>query len=281
QGFGFRDLAWDGKYLLTSDNNLIRYIDTVTFTEPRTGITGPNNPNRGLAWSSVNRIWTSNFTVGPVAMIDTNGVIIKSLGIPTVAPVGLGADRWTSRNKMWLWYAEYSIAGTIRLSKVDTATGAIVQSFNFNFGTTTSSGGLDVFNNHPSYPGRVIAAMVVQRFPTSLVAVIDLGPDSSGVTGLGNNNVSINTPDSYKLTQNYPNPFNPTTKISFSIPKSGFVTLKIYDLAGKEVTTLVNEFKNIGNYDVQFNGANLSSGAYFYRLESTGFTDTKKMMLIK
>ncbi|HRE40082.1 MAG TPA: T9SS type A sorting domain-containing protein [Ignavibacteria bacterium] len=89
------------------------------------------------------------------------------------------------------------------------------------------------------------------------------------------------TPDGFKLSQNYPNPFNPTTKINFSLPKSGNTTLKVYDMLGKEVMTLVNDFKVAGSYVVDFNAATLSSGTYFYRLESNGFVDTKKMLLIK
>ncbi len=88
-------------------------------------------------------------------------------------------------------------------------------------------------------------------------------------------------PDNYSLKQNYPNPFNPTTNINFSIPKSGLVTLKIYDMTGKEVATLVNEVKSAGSYLVGFNASNLPSGAYFYRVSSGNFVDTKKMMLIK
>ncbi len=88
-------------------------------------------------------------------------------------------------------------------------------------------------------------------------------------------------PKEYKLSQNYPNPFNPVTKIDFSIPKSGFVTLKIYDALGREVKTLVSENKTTGNYTVDFNGSSFSSGAYFYRLEVNGYVDTKKMLLVK
>jgi hypothetical protein len=87
--------------------------------------------------------------------------------------------------------------------------------------------------------------------------------------------------DKYSLSQNYPNPFNPTTKISFSIPTNGFVTMKIFDVAGKEVMTLVNKSMTVGSYTVDFNGAVLSSGVYFYRLESGNFVETKKMMLVK
>jgi hypothetical protein len=84
-----------------------------------------------------------------------------------------------------------------------------------------------------------------------------------------------------KLNHNYPNPFNPVTKISYSIEKQGLVNLKIYDILGREIKTLVKEIKSPGEYIVEFNGANLASGVYFYRLEVNGFTDIKKMMLIK
>ena len=88
-------------------------------------------------------------------------------------------------------------------------------------------------------------------------------------------------PTTYLLNQNYPNPFNPTTNINFSIPKTGFVTLKIYNTVGMEVATLVNETKTAGNYIVGFNASNLPSGAYFYRIETGNYTDTKKMLLLK
>ena len=85
----------------------------------------------------------------------------------------------------------------------------------------------------------------------------------------------------YSLSQNYPNPFNPVTKIRFAIPKSGFTTLKIYDMLGKEFQTLVNKNLQLGTYEASFDGSNLNSGVYFYRLQTGSFTDTKKMLLIK
>lgn len=92
-------------------------------------------------------------------------------------------------------------------------------------------------------------------------------------------------PDNYNLSQNYPNPFNPTTNIDFSIPISGFVTLKIYNVLGQEVASLINEEMKSGNYKVQFNGHNLgggyASGVYFYKLQSGSFTMTKKLNLMK
>lgn len=85
----------------------------------------------------------------------------------------------------------------------------------------------------------------------------------------------------YELSQNFPNPFNPVTKINFSIPKSTNVVLKVYNELGKEVETLVNENLAGGNYEVQFNGANFGSGIYYYRIEASGFVQTRKMLLIK
>jgi hypothetical protein len=85
----------------------------------------------------------------------------------------------------------------------------------------------------------------------------------------------------YKLYQNYPNPFNPVTTIKFELNKPEFVSLKIYDIQGKEVQTLLNENKKPGNYEINFNGTNLSSGMYFYNMTAGDFKETRKMFLIK
>ena len=94
-----------------------------------------------------------------------------------------------------------------------------------------------------------------------------------------------NLPNNFKLYQNYPNPFNPSTTIHFSIPERGFVTLKVYNILGQEVATLFSGFRNAGVYKVNFNASTanggLSSGVYFYHLESNGFSGTKKMVLMK
>ena len=92
---------------------------------------------------------------------------------------------------------------------------------------------------------------------------------------------TIETPTNYILNQNYPNPFNPSTTISFSLPNKEFVTLKIYDALGKEITTLVNEELNAGSYKNDWNAGNLSSGIYFYRLQAGKYSETKKLILLK
>ncbi len=92
---------------------------------------------------------------------------------------------------------------------------------------------------------------------------------------------SNNVPTVYSLSQNYPNPFNPATNINFAIPKAGLVKLVVYDILGRVVQTVVNEFKEAGTYKVNFDGTNLASGVYFYRMESADYVFVKKMLLIK
>ena len=124
-----------------------------------------------------------------------------------------------------------------------------------------------------------------------------LGERSSGSAGKSyHDNIKLNAyysvttaveeklniiPDGFSLSQNYPNPFNPTTKIRFSIPNSSVVTLKIYDMLGKEVATLLNEEKAPGVYEVNVNTRYLSSGIYFYSIQAGQFSQTKKLMLLK
>ena len=107
--------------------------------------------------------------------------------------------------------------------------------------------------------------------------------ENNTVTGI--DEILSSPPEEFKLSQNYPNPFNPSTQIQFSIKENSFVSLKIFDILGKEIKTLVNEELDAGNYKYKFNTSNsievLPSGIYFYRLVADSFTDTKKMILLK
>ena len=107
------------------------------------------------------------------------------------------------------------------------------------------------------------------------------GKEADNITNeiLGKNQVSVVT--DFSLEQNYPNPFNPTTNIRFAIPQSNFVTLKVYNILGKEIATLVNEQKESGIYDVNFDASNLASGVYVYKIQAGNFSATKKLMLMK
>ena len=92
---------------------------------------------------------------------------------------------------------------------------------------------------------------------------------------------SAGSVSTYNLFQNYPNPFNPGTRISYSIPEAGLVTLKVYDILGREVQTLVNEHQAANNYSIDFNADELPSGIYFYKIFSGSYSETKKMLLLK
>ncbi|MBX7047151.1 MAG: T9SS type A sorting domain-containing protein [Ignavibacteria bacterium] len=117
------------------------------------------------------------------------------------------------------------------------------------------------------------------NFPNSglLVQLDDIyvGPS------VGIQNISADVPSSFKLSQNYPNPFNPVTNIAFDIPKNTFAILKVYDMLGREVETLVNEKLDAGYYRVDFNASNISSGTYFYSLVTSDFVQTRKLTVVK
>ncbi len=102
---------------------------------------------------------------------------------------------------------------------------------------------------------------------------------SGGVTAV--ENTSSGKITKFYLAQNYPNPFNPTTLIKYQMPKDGFVTIKLYDILGREVKTLVNEYQTAGSYDINFNAEDLASGVYIYQMRAGDFLSSKKLVLMK
>ena len=94
-------------------------------------------------------------------------------------------------------------------------------------------------------------------------------------------NEENDVPLTFRLEQNYPNPFNPATQITYFLPITSHISLKVFDLLGREVAMLVNEEKHAGSYSVEWNAANMPSGVYFYRLQTNDFVKTKKLVLIK
>ncbi len=137
------------------------------------------------------------------------------------------------------------------------ATSSILRQLDSNFNGATQIGSFPFTNS-------VVSVMCVVSFPFTSI-----------------NQTSSEILNSYSLFQNYPNPFNPSTIIRFKIKDSGFTSLKIYDILGKEVATLVNEKLQPGEYEIEFDGSDYSSGVYFYKFEAGDFSETKKMILIK
>jgi hypothetical protein len=116
--------------------------------------------------------------------------------------------------------------------------------------------------------------------PTPAGTLPDIGACENPIR-VGVDESQSGLPTSFALSQNYPNPFNPTTAINYQLPTQRHVTLVVYDMLGREVATLVNEFKHPGAYTVQWDGSGLASGVYFYRLSAGSFVQLKKMLLLK
>lgn len=142
---------------------------------------------------------------------------------------------------------------------------AVINSTSSNpFTLTAPSAGIYKVNAGYKSPNR--------RWDSTTVAIV--------LADIGNNLIE-STPQTFELNNNYPNPFNPSTKISYSIPKQSRVTLKVYDLIGNEVSTLVSEEMAAGNYEFEFDASKLGSGVYLYKLQAGNFIETKKMILLK
>lgn len=115
----------------------------------------------------------------------------------------------------------------------------------------------------------------------SQIEALQIIANTDIVTGIEDNKNRLTIPDNFSLSQNYPNPFNPSTRIRYTLSEVSFVTLKIYNILGKEVATLVNELKPSGTFEVTFNAHRLASGVYFYSLHAGNFVKTKKLILLK
>jgi hypothetical protein len=126
------------------------------------------------------------------------------------------------------------------------------------------------------YKGGLYVVGGIDEFEQAVNIVEEIVPQ--GTSGVSNES---EIPDNYYLKQNYPNPFNPSTTISYSIPELSFITLRVYDVLGNEIATLVNEEKTTGRYEVDFIARDLPSGIYFYKLMTGNFAETKKMVLMK
>jgi hypothetical protein len=135
------------------------------------------------------------------------------------------------------------------------------------------------FNLAPNQVETIGFAILNGTSTTDLITKNNQARLKYGTVGI--TNISTEIPRVFSLSQNYPNPFNPTTNIQFGVPKNSFVNIKVYDLLGREVATLLNEHKQAGTYMVDFNAASLSSGVYFYRMQAGQFADIKRMVVIK
>jgi photosystem II stability/assembly factor-like uncharacterized protein len=241
--------------------------------------------NKGTSWIKIDSLPTQNFPSfitcfsinGSNLLIGAGNRKINSQGSLTWSPNG-GIYRMTFDGAKWN-RSDSALTGQYITSLV---------SYGSNiFAGTYTSGVFASFNNGITWKSisdgltdSSVVSLVVHN--SNLFAATSSGVwrrQLSEITSVSSPNKTL--PENYSLEQNYPNPFNPTTIISYTLSKASFVKLKVYDVLGREVQRLVNEYKNIGKYSVTFNGSSLSSGIYFYELHAGSFIQTKKLILLK
>lgn len=254
------EAGWNNSFLISGSNMWFGTNSTKVYRSTDLGLTWTSGATTGTVNTySVHFNSATNGLAAGNATVKTSdgGVSYSAATSPGTSGnlnglEGTGSEWWSIRSGNTVYR---STDGAATWTNAHVQTGAVFQDIDFAVGSNGCLSGWAVGN-------------------TGGIAKMSGNP-----TGIST--VSSEVPSSYLMKQNYPNPFNPTTNINFSIPKSGLVTLKVYDMSGKEVAVLVNEVKNAGSYLVGFNASDLPSGAYFYRITAGNFVETKKMMLVK
>jgi ELWxxDGT repeat protein len=247
--------------------------------------------NNQIFFGTSNNLWKSDGTTSGTVLVASsvgqitganNDYIFTSKVKSMPPPIYIGYDYWKS---------DGTAGGTIQIS-TNVGSGNSFEVINnkmYNTDNTAASTGLWETDGTEAGTKNLLTGNTGIPFVFNNTVFFSRNESATGTelwyykpdaTNIGVDN-SNKLPTAYTLQQNYPNPFNPTTVISFSVPQSVFVTLKVYDLLGKEKATLVNEDKPVGNYSVNFDASNLSSGVYFYQLRTGSSVETKRMMLIK
>ncbi len=222
--------------------------------------------NAGTRQLDVTLDLTTNITLTPQYKV--NYVITE--GNLLYAQIGNGTCPGSST-----WVHEWVVRNMVNGAtgeNVNTGTWTSGQTITKTFSTTVNAAWVPENCNLTVFVYKDNAQLGMAEVQNAIVTSV------TGSTGVGTGN---ELPASYELAQNYPNPFNPETNIKFAVPKAGLVSLKLFDITGKEVLTGVNEVLQPGYYNVQIDGSRLSSGVYFYKLNGNGFTETKKMTLVK
>jgi len=271
----------------------VRYVDTVHAFSPSTYMDDllgyPNIPGvvNGFSWYSVHggrQDYMTYFHGGREITLEISNTKILN---PSQLPA-----HWNYNSKSFLHFisqTQFGIRGIIKDSitglpvkaqirvngkEIADSTWVRSDSLTGNYTRLIKNGIYTLTFSAPNYFTKTVPNVVVNNDSTTFLN-LSLRPLSTGITENGY------IPNDFSLSQNYPNPFNPVTNIKFSIPISGFVSLIVYDITGKVVSVPVNNRLNPGEYSYTFNGRDLASGIYFYKLTSGNFLSIRKMILIK
>lgn len=258
----FRD---DGKmYICSYQLNLVYLADTAgNYSTLYTG-NGMNGPV-GMRIDNNGNLLLANYTDGKIFSVTQSGVF------STIADLN-GIIGFIEFANGYIYATGFDLN---RIYKISLSGDISILAGTGNAGQTNGPASSATFNG----PNGILASpggdslFISDYYPRSLRLI-------SGVT-VGVTNISSLIPENYEISQNYPNPFNPETKIIYQIPVREKVIIKVSDVSGKEIETLVNEIQNPGTYQVNFNGVNYSSGVYLYTVQSGSFSKTMKMILIK
>ncbi len=252
---------------LTARNiNMLTFVGTKLFAATSAGIV--STTDYGATWGQIGLQGKNIITI----KANNNKIFAGTWGDGVYISNDNGAT-WTQSNNGMTYLLIYAITFDSN-NNIYVASGANVYS--------SKDGGANWVLKNEGLPSDVFCIEVMDNYlyaGTNTYGVYKR-PLSELVTSI---NIKEEIPVNYSLEQNYPNPFNPSTTIQYSIPEAGFVTLKVYDLLGNEVATLVNEFKHPGTYTSQFSLHNslLASGIYFYKINSGKYSETKKMIFLK
>ncbi|MBT8387991.1 MAG: T9SS type A sorting domain-containing protein [Ignavibacteria bacterium] len=284
---GLRDLAWDGTYFYGGNtSNVIFQMDFTTETLVNTISTG-SEIVRNIAYDSdQDGFWVGDWTTD-IVLFGRDGAELARIPLATHGNNNIYGSCYDNDTPggPYIWiFRYYSVAEQliVQLQLPDGTPTGVTHDVMSDVGVGTGSagaGGLFCMNDFS--PGYFTIGGLLQGTPDEIfVYEIGLTTDVSI-----NNNPQIGFPD---LRQNYPNPFNLSTRIKYSVLQSSIVVIKIFDILGNEIETLVDEERPVGNYEIEFDGSDLPSGVYFYKLQAvpTGrqadsFVETKKMILMK
>jgi photosystem II stability/assembly factor-like uncharacterized protein len=288
--------TWTTQNILDPLYNSYPWLMGVCFTNANNGIVVGmggivlRTTNGGSNWSILENIFGNAYgDLYSVSFWDaSHGMAVGEMGRPSISRTTNGGGNWTTQ-KFNAIMGEFKAAS---FTNPDTGT-AVGWNYSAQNGliVRTTDGGT-TWNSQISGIAQWLNGVTFIDANTG-TAVGDYGTilrttnggttwilQSEGTTGIKGNNYN-NLQNIFELDQNYPNPFNPNTTITFQIPSTTYVTLKVYDLLGKEVGTLVNEELHKGNYKKVFDGSALSSGMYLYKLQANDFVQTKKFLLVK
>jgi hypothetical protein len=271
----------DNQVLYASDT-LSAYDMTIDAAENIiiTGLRNPYNSNIKFTTkynSTGSRQWITWHNDLFRRIIADNSGNIYLTGEKTMKMNSSGAVVWSQTNN--------GMTVDIKLSQTGEIIVAGYANYDFLINNYSPNGGMNwtLTYNSPSSADDKACNLIVKN--TGIVVSGVCGNNSIATvkysSTVGVQSFGSEIPKDFNLSQNYPNPFNPSTKISFSIPKASFVKMRVYDIAGREVETLVNQQLSAGSFEVDFNASKLTSGIYFCRITADDFTDVKKMILAK